>query len=186
MKKIVALVVIVFAMTAGTVTQATVLDKIVMYIPNRIVDVTDIISLSLGFGPCARAEMWCTRPFSFGAGTGVEAKMIKGYNRQYGFGLESGWDTSFVMISAEGKELQSTIGTVKTVEYYASGVPDLRKKDYSYSEGSRDYWSVGVQAGCGIAEVDAEFHAIELFDFFAGFIFFDLKDDDITMNDLSN
>ncbi len=186
MKKIVALLVIAFAMTAGSVAKADVLDKIVLYIPNRIVDATDIISVSLGFGPCARIELWCTRPFSFGAGIGVEAKMIKGYNRQYGFGLESGWDTSFMAISAEGKEVQKPIGTVQAVEYYASGFPDIRKKDYAYSTGSRDYWSVGVQGGCGIAEVDAEFHAIELFDFFAGFLFFDLKDDDFTFNDLTN
>ncbi len=186
MKKLVALVVIFVAMTAGTVTQASVLDKIVMYIPNRIVDAMDMFSISLAFGPTARGEVWCTRAFSFGAGTGVLAKAAKAYNRQYGFGLESGWETSFIAVSSEQKELSHSIGTLQDYSYYSSGCPNTSERIYNFNTGERDYWSAGLTGGCGIAEVSGEFHPVEIFDFFAGFLFIDVKGDDYTILDTTN
>ncbi len=186
MKKLVALVAIVIAMTAGTVTQASVRDKIVMYIPNRICDAMDMFSLSLAFGPTARGEVWCTRPFAFGAGTGILAKAAKGYNRQYGCGLESGWETSFGAVSSEQKELSHSIGSLKDYSYYSSGAPNPSEKIYNFYNGERDYWSLGMTGGLAIAEVSGEFHPVEIFDFFAGFLFIDLKGDDLTLFDTKN
>jgi hypothetical protein len=186
MKKFVALVVIFVAMTAGTVTQANVLDKIVLYIPNRIVDAMDVFSLSLGFGPCIRGETWCTRPWAFGGGIGVEAKAVKGYNRQYGFGLESGWESSFMSASGEAKELSHSIGTLKDYSYYSTGCPNTSERIYDFHNGERDYWSAGLTGGLVLAEVSGEFHAVELFDFVSGFLFIDIKGDDFTLTDIKN
>ena len=186
MKKFIALVVVVVAMTAGTVTQASVLDKLVMYVPNRIIDVMDVFSLSLAFGPTARGEVWCTRPFAFGAGTGVLAKAAKAYNRQYGFGLESGWETSFAAASAEQKELSHSIGSLKDYTYYSTGAPNTSERIYNFYNGERDYWSLGMTGGLAIAEVSGEFHPVEIFDFFAGFLFIDLKGDDLVLLDTRN
>jgi hypothetical protein len=43
-----------------------------------------------------------------------------------------------------------------------------------------------VTGGLAIAELNGEFHPVEIFDFFAGFLFFDIKGDDFTFADLSN
>jgi hypothetical protein len=58
MKKFIALAVVVFAMTAGTASQAQVLEKLALYIPNRFLDAMDMFSVSLAFGPTARGEVW--------------------------------------------------------------------------------------------------------------------------------
>ncbi len=186
MKKFIALVAVVFAMTAGTVAQAQVLDKIVLYFPNRIVDAMDMFSISLGFGPTARGEVWCTRPFAYGAGTGVLVKAAKAYNRQYGCGFESGWETNFMAVTAEGKELTNCVGSLKEYNNYYSGPPRTDQRIYNFYNGERDYWSIGMTGGLAIAEVNGEFHPVEIFDFFAGFLFFDIKGDDYTFADLSN
>ena len=186
MKKFIALVAVVFTMTAGTIIQAQVLDKIVLYIPNRIVDAMDMFSISLAFGPTARGEVWCTRPFAYGAGTGVLVKAAKAYNRQYGCGFESGWETNFMAVTAEGKELTNCVGSLKDYNNYYSGPPRTDQRIYNFYNGERDYWSTGMTGGLAIVEVSGEFHPVEIFDFFAGFLFFDIKGDDYTFADLSN
>ena len=185
-KKFIALVTLVFAMAVGTASQAQILDKIVLYFPNRIVDAMDTFSISLAFGPTARGEVWCTRPFAYGAGTGVLAKVAKGYNRQYGCGLESGSETNFMAITSETKYLSNCVGSLKNYELDYSGPPRTDERIYDFHEGARDYWSIGMTGGLAIAEVNGEFHPVEIVDFFAGFLFFDIKGDDFTFADLSN
>ena len=186
MKRFIALIAIVFAMTIGSVSQAQVLDKIVLYFPNRIVDAMDMFSISLAFGPTARGEVWCTRPFAFGAGTGVLAKAAKAYNRQYGCGLESGSETNFAAVTAETKYLTNCVGSLKEYDVDYTGAPNIDEKIYNFHDGARDYWSIGMTGGLAIAEVSGEFHPVEIVDFFAGFLFFDIKGDDFTFADLSN
>ena len=43
-----------------------------------------------------------------------------------------------------------------------------------------------MTGGLAIAEVNGEFHPVEIFDFFAGILFFDIKGDDLTFADFSN
>ena len=186
MKKFIALAVIVFAMTAGTASQAQVFDKIALYIPNRFLDAMDMFSISLAFGPTARGEVWCTRAFAFGAGTGILVKAAKAYNRQYGCGLESGWETNFMEVTAEGKELTNCVGSLKDYNVYYSGFPNINERIYNFHEGARDYYSIGMTGGLAIAEVNGEFHPVEIVDFFAGCVFIDLKGDDLTFADFSN
>lgn len=186
LKKLIALFAIVFAMTAGTASQAQVFDKIALYIPNRFLDAMDTFSISLAFGPTARGETWCTRAFAFGAGTGVLVKAAKGYNRQYGCGFESGWETNFMEVTAEGKELTNCVGSLKEYNQYYSGFPTTDERIYNFYNGARDYWSLGLTGGLAIAEVSGEFHPVEIVDFFAGCVFIDIKGDDLTFADMSN
>lgn len=183
MKRLLALIALVFTLSFGNGVQASVGDTLLLYFPNRIVDFMDIFSLSLGFGPVARADVWCTRDFSFGAGVGAAAKAVKQYNRQYGLGLENGWEASFMVVSMEDKELSDTTRLLKAYKYYSGGTPSPYERIYNFHEGERDFWSIGVQ-GAALGEVDAEFHPVELADFFTGFFFIDLKGDDFTGDDL--
>lgn len=184
MKKLVMLASLVLALTVGSGVQASVGDKLLLYIPNRLVDFVDIISLSMGFGPAIRVNVHATRVISFGGGVGATAKAIKAINRQYGAGLESGWETSFMMISAESKELKDNTRGVKSFNYYSTGVPSTDEKIYEFYDGARDYWSIGVAGAAGLVELDAEFHPVEFADFFTGFLFIDLKGDDFTSDNL--
>ncbi len=187
MKKIGAIVAALFVLTSGISTHAadSVYEGIVLYIPHRIVDMMDIFSLTLGFGPTARLKLFATRDFSFGAGTSVEAKLIKQINRQYGVGLESGWETSFMMMSAEHKQLEHAGGSVKDFYYYSTGTPSPSENIYKFYDGARDFWSLGAEAGVGLVELTGELHPVEIADFITGWVFIDLKDDDFGVEDIS-
>jgi len=95
----------------------------------------------------------------------------------------NGWESSFMVISAEDMELTDTTRGVNDFHYYTTGIPSPEEKHFAFRTGERDYWSLGVHAAA-LAEVEGEFHPVELADFFAGFFFVDLKGDDFTADDL--
>ena len=67
------------------------IEKLVLYLPNRVVDMFDLFSCSLGFGPKAQAELMFTRMVGGGVSVGASANLYKDCNRQYGWGLQNGW-----------------------------------------------------------------------------------------------
>lgn len=160
-------------------------DKLILYVPNRVVDFLDMFDVGLGFGPVLKAKLWATRWMAFGGGIGGSAKVVKGYNRQYGAGLESGWSGSFMMLTAENTEMYETTRGLQTFHEYHTGVPSLGDSVYNFWRGPRDIFSIGVEAAI-FAELDAEIHPFEIFDFLAGIFFFDPKGDDFTMAEIEN
>jgi hypothetical protein len=180
MKKL--LLVFACAMALGTGFNAKadgVVDKIFLYIPNRIIDAFDIFTLNIGFGPVVKAELRATHAFQFGAGIGCTAKLIKAYNRQYGAGLQNGWYWSFGVVGAEDVERKPTTRWVKEYWEYYEGFCSPSQRIYDFYEGARDYWEFGGSLGC-LIEADFYLHPIDIADFFTGFFFIDLKGDDLT------
>jgi hypothetical protein len=159
-------------------------DMLILYFPNRIMDLLDVVDVSLGFGPAVKAKVWATRYMSFGGGIGGTAKVIKGYNRQYGAGLESGWSAAFMMLTAENTEMYSTTRGVQKYFEYTEGIPSLNDSVYNFWRGPRDMFSIGAEAAL-FGEVDVEVHPFELIDFAAGIFFLDPKGDDIKMSDIN-
>lgn len=184
MKKILMLAVIVSTLSFATETQASILDKIVLYIPNRLVDVMDIFTLNLGLGAKAKAEVYATHAFGFGAGIGASAKVIKDYNRQYGGCLENGWNTQFMAVAAEDSERTICSRGVQKYIYFFTGVPSYEENIYNFYTGARDYWELKLGLAA-LVEADVSLHPVELADLVTGFFFYDLKGDDYTVDDLS-
>ena len=108
-------------------------NRLTLYFPNRIMDLLDIGDVSLGFGPTTKIKLWATRYMAFGAGFGGSAKLIKGYNRQYGAGVESGWNGSFMMLSAEDTKMYETTRDVqKYFLYNPGGIPSMNDSVYDF------------------------------------------------------
>jgi len=165
-----------------TIQKDTWGDKLLLYFPNRVMDAMDIIDVSLGFGPTVKANLWTTRYFQFGGGIGGAAKVIKGYNRQYGAGLQSGWNASFMMLTAENTEVTNTTRGVQSYFCSYQGIPSINDSTYNFWKGPRDIFSIGAE-GAAFAELDVEVHPFEIVDFVAGIFFLDPKGDDLTMAD---
>ena len=177
------LAVILMIMGTSSVAKAGAGDTILLYIPNRIVDMMDVFSMTVGFGPAIGAKVQCTKYIAVGGEVGFTAQMIKGINRQYGFGVENGWDASFLMISAENRERDEAIGTVKNYYYSSTGVPSMDKIPYDFHKGAQDFWAVGAKIAA-LIEIKAEINPVEIVDFVLGWLFIDIKDDDFTGDDL--
>ncbi len=184
MKKFLIAAMLVF--TVGTQSfagEASVSDKLLFYLPNRILDVMDIFTLNLGFGPTAKMELQVTRAFGFGAGVGATYKMYKAWNRQYGFGRQVGWDAAFTCVYAENIEVDDTTRLVHHYWEDFGGVPVPTTSMYDYFTGWVDYWAIGGTGGLFLVEADVYIHPTEIADLITGFLFMDIRNDDITSED---
>ena len=185
-KSLIVLVAAVCMFGSGFNAKADVTDKLVMYFPNRFMDLLDIVSLEVGFGPCARVEVRATRVMNFGASWGICSKAIKDYNRQYGVCIDNtAWDFGFAFLSSESTERAFTSRDVKPFLYTASGIPLISERVYNFYEGSRDYWEIGVDAAL-LVDFHCAIHPVEVADLVTGFFFFDLKGDDFGSKDLED
>jgi hypothetical protein len=144
-----------------------------MYIPNRVIDLTDIVTVELGFGPEASCELTFTEYCQFGAAYGDRYFLEKGYNRQYGGGYHSGYNASFIYWNDEMAFNDYTFGTV---EPYVIMEGDIRSPDKKpYSDGIRDFWKIGFHVGW-IVDIGAAIHPVAIANFFTGFFFIRLTD----------
>lgn len=185
MKKFTFVIVFLTVMSFGFSSKASLADKLILYFPNRIVDMMDIFTFDLGFGPAIGARIQATRAMSFGAKIGVTADIIKEYNRQYGFGLENGWSASFMMLEAENIQREHCTRYVQEIDWHRTGVPSPAQRIYDFYEGPRDYWMIGGEV-VAMVSVKAGIHPVEIFDFITGLAFIDIKGDDFDMEELSN
>ena len=159
----------------------TFVDRLILYVPNRTLDLLDIVDVSIGLGPKAKVKAWITRYCDLGLGFGSSAKLVKGYNRQYGAGLESGMDASLFMYSVNDVKMYDTTRDVQEYFLYDTGIPSINNTVYNFWKGPRDIFSIGLE-GAAFLDVGVEVHPFEIIDFFAGFFFLDPKGDDLTMD----
>jgi hypothetical protein len=178
MKKLAALMVVATMVLSAPMVKAGAGETILLYIPNRLVDMVDMFSLTLGFGPAIGAEVQVTESCALGGEVGCTAQIVKGINRQYGFAVDNGWDASFLMVSAETRERQDSIGSVKDYYFHSTGVPTPnREEPYDFHSGQLDFWAIGAKAAA-LVEVKVDIHPVEIADFILGWLFIDIKDDD--------
>jgi hypothetical protein len=134
--------------------EADVVKNIVLYIPNRVFDLMDIVRFRVRVGPGISAGVRATRPLS--AFLGMHSSVFVGLPGPrgkrslplpVGFDLRSGAQVSLADVSA---------GT----PYY----------DFLEVGGELQLFIVGANVGIGV---------IEILDFFTGFVFIDLVGDDL-------
>lgn len=181
MKKLLMCVSMVMMLTVHADVEEPFSNKLLLYIPNRFLDLLDISSVTLGFGPRAKAELMATRAMNFGAGIGASADLVKAYNRQYGCALENGWDASAFWITAEDSEITKSTRMVQKYWYYKYGIPSPQEDIYNFYTGARDYWECGFTLSA-LVNIHLGFHPVEFADFMTGLCFIDLKGDDLTMD----
>ena len=167
---------------ADWVTKDNIGEKLLFYIPNRIVDALDVVSVALGIGPVVEARLMATRAVDFGAGISFStAKAYKNYNRQYGLGIEEGWYWSFI-VGEESYTISDTTPWVSAYSESCVGFPLPTQRVYDFYDGQRDYWAFGGSLGL-LIDGDLYVHPVEFADFILGFFLIDIKDDDFTMED---
>ena len=164
------------------ITRGELKDKILLYLPNRVMDLLDIFSLNIGVGPVAEARLMATRYCDVGAGIGLSAKLYKDFNRQYGLGLEEGWYWSFIFVSEEQYALTESLGSVKLYSENRTGVPMPDTNTYDFFDGKRDFLAIGGSLGL-LVDGNLYLHPMEWLDLGLGFLLIDIKNDDYIMDD---
>lgn len=158
--------------------------KLLMYIPNRVVDLLDIFSLELKVGAAIGVNARITRAFGIVGEAGSTGDLIKGYNRQYGFALTQGYDAQFLVPMAENVDRSLAYGYVNKFWQYGMNFPLPSDPIYAPKTGARDYWAIELGATC-LAGAKVAIHPLAIVDFFAGLILLDPSDDDYVLKPIS-
>ncbi|MDD3885981.1 MAG: hypothetical protein PHI35_03840 [Victivallaceae bacterium] len=163
-------------------TGEQVLEAVVLYLPNRIIDVFDLFTINVGAGPIVEARLMATRAVDGGFGCGVAYKAYKTHHRQYGFGKEQGWWWSLVCIGEEDYGVVDGTNMIDRYTEFRTGFPTPDMRVYDFYTGPRDYWQIGGTLGGGITG-DLYVHPVEWLDCALGFLFIDISADDLTFDD---
>lgn len=142
-----------------------------MYIPNRLIDLTDIITIGGGVGPEASLELTFTKWGQFGASYGDRYFIEKAFNRQYGGGYSGGHNVAFARWSDEEEIVDYCFGTVNpyvNLNLKNNSIPCPCSEPYK--SGNVDFWRIGVQAGW-LVDIEVAIHPVAIANFFTGFAF---------------
>ncbi len=155
---------------------------VLMWLPNRLLDLADCFSLGVGLGVDVGFNAQVTQLCRFGASTGGYSLIDWTYRRQVGFAVQSGWDISFLWFGVEDIVRDNVTGTMKP--YWIDAVGIQMPFDSAYASGCRDYWAIGAEIGL-FSNVRAYIHPIEIADFICGLFFIDvISNDDLTGPDV--
>jgi hypothetical protein len=149
----------------------SILHKIIFYIPNRMLDLADIFSVKLGFGPQASLEIAFTKWFSLGGSYGDNYFVENGYNRQYGGGYHGGYDASAGWANWSRNYTDYTFGYTKPyaiTERKGTLIPSPSEK--VYKNNTIDFWKIGFHGGW-IVNAGIEIHPVAIANFLTGFFF---------------
>ena len=152
-------------------TGRIVADKILMYIPNRVMDLLDTFSLKLGTGVTSKLQLRLTHAFGIGYGIGPTGSVEWSYGRRIGTSLDNGKEIFFISDGYYDIQREFSTGTLVDYWYQASGMqwPEdpVFSRDRAY-----DYWALEVEVAA-FADVKVAFHPVEFADFIAGIFFYD-------------
>ncbi|MCQ2352251.1 MAG: hypothetical protein MJ033_02095 [Victivallaceae bacterium] len=106
MKKfgVIALLTCVLSFSASAGVGKTIL----MWLPNRILDLTDIVSLGIGLGG-VKAEARVTRAIDFSCGDSFNLMLRKDVNRHYGITMEQGYHVNFLYVGCEDYQIDKVV-----------------------------------------------------------------------------
>jgi len=184
MKKIFSSVIVMISLTFCMNSQAYELSdfeqSLVMYVPNRVMDTLDIFSLSAGLGPKAALQLRASRVVTAGGSIGGTAKLVKAYDRQYGYAVEDAdqnYAADLFFFTAEKNVTLVSSRFVDKLDIERIGAITPSDRVYDFYEGSRDYWSIGFSVAL-IGDVEFDLHLLEVFDLIGGIFLIDFKADD--------
>ncbi len=151
--------------------------RILRYIPDRISDLFDIVTLDAHSGIGGFGDVHLTRAIQFVGGARVVG----------GLGSYSKRNTIGFQLQADAGAAAMGIGRYRFVGFVAgpggvytgtgntSGVQ--RPMDRFYQD-YRDYWGIGVSATAGFVGAGVELHPVQVVDFLLGLVAIDVANDD--------
>ncbi len=149
-----------------------------LYIPNRLLDTFDIVSLEMGFGGEVAMQFHVTQYFQFGGSHGSNYFISKGFDRQFGGGYRDGTRFGLVCFATENVVIDDTFGYVRKSVIDTRGWQLADFRSDAYRDNDLDFWAVGGRFGW-LFDLGAEVHPIEVVDFITSCFCYDLRNDDL-------
>lgn len=151
---------------------------VLMYIPNRVIDTTDIFTMEVGFGGVFAGEFLLTRYMQFGGEHGASYFLSKGYARQYGGGYRQATHVGMFCWMRDVSYVENTFGTARSwvIDNPSFGLADWQLD--AYRDRDVDFWAIGGRFGW-LMDFAFGVHPLEIADTVLGFFCYDLMDDDL-------
>jgi len=150
---------------------------IALYIPNRILDLTNVFTIKLNAGAPVAAKVKLTEFARIGGSHGASYFVESGYHSQYGAAYKNGTEFAFWPWAYSNYYVEDSAGTIK--EFTLQQDFGLTKPSlYPYEQDFIDLWGIGAEAGCFVT-VHAEVHLKMVPNLVAGFFFLNINGDDL-------
>ncbi len=151
--------------------------RILFYVPDRVLDLLDVIGFDVHLGPGLYLNYHVTRAVQIGGGARAVAGL--GWHTKRSLGLLGNAEAGLNLIAAGAQTVNAgQLGTsgVQTGSYHQAGLH--RPTDPVYQE-MRDYWAVGADVTFLVFGISWDVHPVEAADFLAGFALRDFLHDDL-------
>lgn len=150
--------------------------RVLLYLPDRLLDLADLVSIDLHLGFGLYANLHATRALQ--AGVGARGITGIGWHERRSLGIREQQESSFVL-AAVGAEASSGVLTgTSGIVSWSETVAGLQAPSHSLYQEARDYWAVGAGLTLIFLGADLDFHPVQAADFVAGVATTDFLGDD--------
>lgn len=150
--------------------------KVLLYLPDRVLDLLDVISLDLHLGPGLYTDVYVTRALQ--STIGARAISGIGWNEDRSLGVRTSAETGVNVLPIGAWTMAGTragTGGVQIGKYGVAGIHN--PMDEVYQEFT-DYYAIGSSVTLIFFGVEANVHPIQIPDFIVGIFFIDFLRDD--------
>lgn len=158
------------------ITNVSIFEKVLWYIPDRVGDFFDLISVTVTTGPHWGASVWVTRAGQISAYGGGSVGLGYFQKRNIGVKAEASGEIGIGPLVPTAI-LGARAGT-NGLDYIPLTKDIFHKPSDDLYQEYRDYWGVGAKVGLAIIGLEIEIHPVEFYDFVGGFLLFDVGNDD--------
>ncbi len=149
----------------------------VLYIPNRLLDASDIVSMEIGFGGEVAAQFQATRYLQFGGAHGCNYFLTKGFDQQCGGGYRDGTSFGMICFATDNVVIDDTFGYVRKTVVDSGGFRLANFRADAYKDNDIDFWAIGGRFGW-LCDFGVAVHPVEIVDFITSCFCYDLRKDD--------
>lgn len=157
-------------------TERSIPAEILLYLPDRVLDLLDLVSFDVHVGPGLYANLHATRALQLGAGLRSTAGL--GWHDHRSLGLLARSESGLALGPLGAQTYAGTLVGTSGVRSTADGLAPLYGPGDAVYQELQDYWAVGSSVTLGLVGVDLELHPVELVDLLLGLAAVDLLHDD--------
>jgi hypothetical protein len=157
-------------------TDRPIAARLLLYLPDRLLDLTDILSLDVHLGLGAFANLHFTRAGQLGVG--VRGVGGVGWHDHRSLGFQGQAESGIALPGIGAQAFSGGVAGTSGAFAAADASAGVHRPSGRLYQQLRDYWAVGAGFTAGPAGVDFDLHPIELADFLVGIAGVDLLHDD--------
>ena len=155
--------------------------RMLLYVPDRVLDLLDVVSFDAHVGWGLFANVHVTRAVQFGAG--FRAATGLGWHDHRSFGLQTISEGELVIPGVGVQGIAGALAGTSGIYSMGDGEAGVLGPMAELYQVYRDYWAIGFQATAVVVGVDIDIHPVEIADWLAGHFPIDFLRDDLAETD---